>query len=85
MPITLTSQEHEEVRQSLKRYFSRELDQEIGDLQARLLTDYILKEIAPLAYNQGVRDAESFFRRQLEDLSATCFEPPLTFWSQRPK
>lgn len=85
MPITLTAQEHEEVRQSLKRYFSRELDQEIGDLPARLLTDYILKEIGPLAYNHGVRDAEAFFRRQLEDLSATCFEPPMTYWQKRAK
>lgn len=85
MPITITPQQHEEVRQSLKSYFSRELDQELGDLRARLLTDYVLHEIAPFAYNQGVHDAEAFFRRQLEDLAATCFEPPLTFWQKRPK
>lgn len=83
MPIEISPQEHDEIVGSLKRYFAEELDDGIGDLRARLLLEYILTEIAPLAYNRGVSDAEQFLRRQIEDLPATCFEPALTFWPAR--
>ncbi len=85
MAIELLPQETEEVIHSLKKYFSSELDQEIGDLKAKLLLDYILKEIAPLAYNQGIKHAEEFLRLKLEDLPATCFEPGLTYWQKKRK
>jgi len=83
MPIDPRPPETEELIHSLKKYCAVELDRELGNLGAQLLLDFIFKEIAPIAYNQGVRDAEAFFRKQLEDLSATCFEPPLTYWSKR--
>lgn len=85
MAIELLPQETDEIIHSLKKYFSSELDQEIGDLKAKLLLDYVLKEIAPLAYNRGVKDAEEFLRLRLEDLPATCFEPGLTYWQKRRK
>jgi uncharacterized protein (DUF2164 family) len=85
MAIELTPQETEQAIHSLKKYFSAEGGEEIGDLRARLLLDYILKEIAPLAYNRGVHDSEEFFRKRLEDLPATCFEPPFTHWTAKKK
>ncbi len=54
-------------------------------MRAKFLLDYILKEIAPLAYNRGVKDAEDFLRGRMEDLSATCFEDGLTFWTAKRK
>ncbi|HEY4247756.1 MAG TPA: DUF2164 domain-containing protein [Lacunisphaera sp.] len=80
MPIDPRPPETGELIHSLKKYFTTELEQEIGDLRAQLLLDFIFKEIAPIAYNQGVRDAEIFFRGKIEDLPATCFEPALTYW-----
>jgi uncharacterized protein (DUF2164 family) len=85
MAIELTAQETEEAMHSLKKYFSTELETELSELRARLLLDYLLKEIGPLAYNQGVMHAGEFFRKHLEDLPATCFEPPLTYWQARKK
>lgn len=82
MPIELTKQETDEAIHSLKKYCSVELEHEIGDLQAKLLLDYIVKEIAPLAYNQGVKHAEEFLRGRLEDLPGMVFEPGLTYWRQ---
>ena len=43
------------------------------------------KEIAPFAYNKGVKDAESYFRGRIEDLSGTFFEPALTYWLKKKK
>ena len=83
MPIDPRPPETGELIHSLKKYFVTELEQEIGDLRAQLMLDFIFKEIAPIAYNQGVKDAESFFRSKIEDLPATCFEPPLTYWRSK--
>ena len=85
MAIDPQPPETEQLIQSLKKYFANELDHDLGDLRSRLLLDYIFKEIAPIAYNQGVRDAETYFRSKLEDLSATCFEPGLTYWTKKKK
>jgi uncharacterized protein (DUF2164 family) len=85
MALSLSPQETDEVVHSLKRYFSVELGQELSELRAKLLLDYIVKEIAPLAYNQGVKDAENFLRARVEDLPATCFEPGLTYWQKKRK
>jgi uncharacterized protein (DUF2164 family) len=85
MAIELTAQEAEEAIHSLKKYFSAELETELSELRARLLLDFLLKEIAPFAYNRGVQHADEFFRKRLEDLPATCFEPPLTYWQMRKK
>jgi uncharacterized protein (DUF2164 family) len=83
MPITLTPAETQEAIHSLKKYCASELDHEIGDLPAKLLLNYILQEIAPLAYNQGVKHADEFLRGRLEDLPATVFEPGLTYWKRK--
>jgi len=85
MAIELNKQEAAEIVTSLQRYVREELDQEIGELRAGLLLGYIMREIAPFAYNKGIRDAESFFRSKVEDLPGTCFEPTMTFWTRKPR
>jgi len=83
MSIELTKEETAEIIPSLQRYCREELDTELTELRAKLMLDYVMKEIAPFAYNRGVRDAEKYFRVKLEDLSATCFEDGLTYWKKK--
>jgi len=85
MPIEASAQEQAELTASLKRYFREEFDLDLSDLKARLLLEFVLKEIGPIAYNAGVKDAETFLRRSVEELPATCFEAPLTYWRQKRK
>jgi uncharacterized protein (DUF2164 family) len=85
MAIELTPQESAEAIHSLKKYFASEMDEELTELRAKLLLDYFLKEIGPFAYNLGVKHAEEFFRQRVEDLPATCFEPPLQYWQTKRK
>ena len=85
MAIELTKEEVADVIPSLRRYFREELELEISEMRAKFLLNYFLKEIAPFAYNQGVQDAESYFRGRVEDLSGTCFEPALTWWLKKKK
>ena len=85
MAIAFDKQETKEILSSLQHYFREELDQEISEMRAKFLLDYILQEIAPLAYNQGVKDAELYFRGKVEDLSGVCFEEGLTYWQKKKK
>jgi uncharacterized protein (DUF2164 family) len=85
MPIELTKEETADVIPSLRRYLKEELELEISEMRAKFLLNYFLKDIAPFAYNKGVKDAESYFRGRVEDLSGTCFEPALTYWLKKKK
>ncbi len=83
MALELTPQDFEQILLSLQKYFREEFDQELSEMKARFLLEYFQKEIAPLAYNKGVKDAEQYFRRHTEDLAGTCFEAPLTYWTRK--
>ncbi len=83
--MELGKEETKEVIASLQRYCREELELELGEMRAKFLLDYILKEIAPLAYNRGVKDADEFMRGKIEDLSGTCFEDGLTYWATKKK
>ncbi|HEV7406786.1 MAG TPA: DUF2164 domain-containing protein [Chthoniobacteraceae bacterium] len=83
MALELTKEEIAEIVPSLKRYFRDELEQELSEMRAKFLLEYFMTEIAPLAYNRGVKDAESFLRAHVEDLPNTCFEQGMTYWQKK--
>lgn len=82
MNLPLTKDQRAEVVESLRRFAEEELDAEWSEVRAGFVLDFFLKEIAPLAYNQGVEDAQKFLRQALEDLPGTCFEEPGQYWEQ---
>jgi uncharacterized protein (DUF2164 family) len=84
MPITLTRETKKALLPSIKRYMLEELDQEIGDLKADLLLDYILKEIGPAIYNRAIADAQAYFQKSLTDLEGFCFEKEMPYWHPAP-
>ena len=85
MAIELSKTEKADIIYSIQKFFREELETEISEMTAGFLLNYFLKEIAPFAYNNGVKDAESYFRGKVEDLSATCFEDGLTYWVKKRK
>jgi len=85
MALELTPQEFAQIIPSLQKYFREELDQELSEMKARFLLEYFQKEIAPIAYNRGVKDAEQYFRTKTEDLTGICYEDPLTYWTRKRK
>lgn len=85
MPLELNKDQIGEIIPSLRRFCREELEVELSEMRAGFLLDFIQKEIAPYAYNQGVRDSESYIRNKLEDLPATCFEEGLTYWTKKRK
>lgn len=76
----ISKEQKAEITSSLQRWFTENLESELSDLQAAALLDYVLREIAPFAYNQGVEDARRQLATAVEDLGGNCFQEGLTYW-----
>ncbi len=44
---------------SIRRFFSEDLDEDIGDLKARAVLDFFVGELGPSVYNQAILDAQA--------------------------
>ena len=66
---------------SIRRYFTENMEDEVGDLKAQLLLDFFLKEIGPIVYNHAIADAQSYFQERTGDLDGACHEPEFGFWN----
>lgn len=58
---------------SIQQYVADNLDEEIGELKAGLLLDFILTELGPTIYNQAIADARAFFEERAADLAGACY------------
>ena len=71
--ITVSEDARTQATAALRAYCAEHLDEEIGDLQAGLLFDFILAELGPTIYNQAIADARAFLDERLADLSGVCY------------
>ena len=77
--IELSDAEREIAVDKIQKYFSTELDQEIGGFEAQFLLEFFGKEFGALFYNQGLYDAQTVFKDKLDDLtdSVLSLEKPV--------
>jgi len=54
--------------EEIKSFFFNERDEEIGDLAASLLLDFFLQKLAPIFYNEGVKNSIKYMQEQVEDM-----------------
>jgi uncharacterized protein (DUF2164 family) len=54
----------------IKRYFLESREEEIGQLAAELLLDFMIEKVGAVIYNQAIRDAHTFMSEKVEDLYA---------------
>lgn len=80
MALKLSDDARKRALASLKRFWAKNLDAEVSDLQAIALLDFFLREIGPTVYNAGVADAQTYLRDRVADLEGTCFEPEFAYW-----
>jgi uncharacterized protein (DUF2164 family) len=66
--IKLTKEQRMDMVSSIKRYFRKEREEDIGDLGAGLLLDFIIDKLAPEFYNQGVSDSAKYIGDRIEDM-----------------
>ncbi|WP_446899626.1 DUF2164 domain-containing protein [Clostridium sp. LBM24168] len=66
--IQLTSEVKKAMIDRIKNYFSNEREEKLGDLAAGLILEFIIDELAPEFYNQGVYDSYKYMNERVEDL-----------------
>lgn len=66
--MDISKEKRIELRDKIKAYFQNERDEEIGDLAASLILDFVIEELAPEFYNQGIFDAYKYFSDRTEDI-----------------
>ncbi|WP_404329874.1 DUF2164 domain-containing protein [Mesobacillus maritimus] len=64
----LSKSTKEEMAAEIQKYFMEERGEELGDLAARLMLDFITEKLGPHFYNLGVQDSYRFMSQKLEDL-----------------
>ena len=66
--IKVTKEKRDEMTSAIKNYFLKEREEEVGDLAAGLVLDFIIEELAPEFYNQGVYDSYTYMQETIEDI-----------------
>lgn len=84
MAIKLSDDATKRCQASIRRYFAEHLDQDVGDLKAGMLLDYVLREIGPTIYNRAIADAQAYFQSRVVDLEGVCYEREFAYWLPQP-
>jgi len=82
MAIKLSDEISQRVISSIKRYVSENMEEEIGDLKARMMLDFFLEEIGPSVYNKAIADAQAHMHERVGDMDGSCFEPEFGYWKR---
>jgi uncharacterized protein (DUF2164 family) len=83
MAIKLGKETEDRLVGSIQRYFDVNMDDGIGDLKARLLLDFCVRELGPCIYNQAVADAQSAMQDKIAELDVTCYQTEFAYWSKK--
>ncbi|WP_028591341.1 DUF2164 domain-containing protein [Paenibacillus massiliensis] len=73
IPLQLPREEKLQLIASLQHYFEMERSEEIGELAAENLLDYILKELSPYVYNRAIHDARKVIDQQMLNLEEELY------------
>lgn len=82
MAIKLNQDVEQRLLVSIQRYCAANLDEEVGELKARLLLDFCLREIGPSVYNQAVLDAQSAMQDKIAEIDTVCYQTEFAYWKK---
>jgi uncharacterized protein (DUF2164 family) len=66
--IIFTKEERQDLIAVIKSYFKKQREEELGDLAAMLMLDFIIDKIGPKIYNQGVKVSIKYMGDRVDDL-----------------
>jgi uncharacterized protein (DUF2164 family) len=66
--IMIDKDKRKHMIKTIQNYFDNERQETLGDLAASLILDFIIEELGPEFYNQGVLDSYKYMNDRTEDL-----------------
>lgn len=67
-PINLSKERKATMIAEIRQYFAKERNEELGDLAAEMVLDFIVEKLAPDFYNQGLDNAYRYMKEATEDM-----------------
>ncbi len=64
----ISKEERQDMILSIKTYFYNEREEELGDLAASLILDFIIDNLGSKFYNIGVNDSYRYMNERIDDL-----------------
>lgn len=78
IPIKLPKEQKAEIIQNVQAFFEEERSEQLGELGADQLIDFMIKELSPYIYNQAIADSRKLIgekMNQMEDELYTLEKP----------
>jgi uncharacterized protein (DUF2164 family) len=92
MTIEISKDQRNRAIVSIERYFSENMEEKIGNIAAGALLGFILEEIGPTLYNQGVTDTQkrlqilfSDLEMKLSEIDIEVHEDEFDYWRKYDK
>jgi uncharacterized protein (DUF2164 family) len=81
-PIELGKEARTQAVGSIERYFSENMDERIGNIQAAALLNFFLEEIGPSIYNKAIADAQDRLQMRVGELDIECHADEFRYWQK---
>jgi uncharacterized protein (DUF2164 family) len=72
--IKFSKEERELIIPFIQQYFAEERDEEMGELAAGFVLDFVLETIGPFIYNKGIQDAQTYLRLRMTEIEEGLYE-----------
>jgi uncharacterized protein (DUF2164 family) len=66
--VELEKEKRKDAVMEIQDYFYKERGEELGNLGADIMLDFILEKIAPYIYNKAIEDAQKYMTDRVEDM-----------------
>lgn len=66
--IQLNKEKKDYMVATIKEYFLKEREEDLGDLAANLILDFFIDKLAPEIYNQGIEDSYKYMSQKIQDI-----------------
>ena len=84
MNLKISKEQKTQIIGLIQHYFREERDEEIGDLAAEFLMDFMVKQLGPFIYNQAVEDVHTILIQKMasleEDIDALKVPIKVSYW-----
>lgn len=74
MRTDFSKEEEEILKKKLQDYLRDELQMDLGGFEAWFLLEFIMKEVGPYFYNQGLQDAKVVMEKRLANVAESIEE-----------
>jgi uncharacterized protein (DUF2164 family) len=73
MVLHLPKEQKTQLISYVQQYFREERDEEIGDLAAKFLIDFMIKHLGPLIYNRAIDDVQAVVTQKMASLEEDIY------------